>query len=141
MVKSSEKKKIIQPQHHTPVLTSSPSQKDSSSAGYLSKCLILHTAVCTHSACSSIEMKGMLQEPGKEGSLADSDFWWSESWSESHKNEGNDRGGISSILYTVLGVCNDTTKNYYELFQYVKLDILLNNLYCKNRRNYATDTI
>lgn len=38
--------------------------------------------------------------------LADSDF----RWSESPENEGNDGGGICSILYTVLGVCNDTTE-------------------------------
>lgn len=38
--------------------------------------------------------------------LADSDF----RWSESPKNEDNDGGRICSILYTVLGVCNDITE-------------------------------
>lgn len=38
--------------------------------------------------------------------LADSDF----RWSESPENEDNDGGGICSILYTVLDVCNDAAE-------------------------------
>lgn len=68
-----------------------------------------------NSALSSLHSLCLLQHKDEGGAvalrearqrLADSDF----RRSESPENEGSDRGRISSILYTVLGVCNDTTE-------------------------------